>query len=217
VGVLGGRFEDGHAVDRRVHQSSYLSGGDARLPGCAVADSGDSSLLVGTEMPIATHSQTNLSTSSNTMGIMRAMKEDSGEKINPSERTEPSAKKWIRCDTSHCGNAAVGLLALRFYCVGHFISHCYEYLERCNCNPLRDADVVTSFSVDRFLQQCVAQTGELVRPIRGFDNLDRARLFDIFLWASDLIAKRNVFKEESASSAGARSYSAELSKKMGAD
>jgi hypothetical protein len=167
-------------------------------------------------MPIATHSQTNLSTSSNTMGIMRAMKEDSGEKINPSERTEPSARKWIRCDTPHCGNAAVGLLALRFYCIGHFISHCYEYLERCNCNPLRDADVVTSFSVDRFLQQCVAQTGELVRPIRGFDNLDRARLFDIFLWASDLIAKRNVFKEESASSVGIRSYSGELSKKMGA-
>ena len=111
----------------------------------------------------------------------------------------------------------MGLLALRFYCVGHFISHCYEYLERCNCNPLRDADVVTSFSVDRFLQQCVAQAGELVRPIRGFDNLDRARLFDIFLWASDLIAKRSVFKEESASSAGVGSYSAELSKKMGAD
>ena len=56
-----------------------------------------------------------------------------------------------------------------------------------------------------------------MRPIRGFDNLDRARLFDIFLWASDLIAKRSVFKEEGASSAGVRSDSAELSKKMGAD
>ena len=168
-------------------------------------------------MLIATLSQTNLSALSNTMGIMRAMKEDSGEKIKATEGTEPSASKWIRCDTPHCGNAAVGLLALRFYCIGHFISHCYEYLERCNCNPIHDADVVTSFSVDRFLQQCIAQAGELVRPIRGFDNLDRARLFDIFLWASDLIAKRSVFKEESTSSAGVRSYSAELSKKMGAD
>ena len=168
-------------------------------------------------MPIATHSQTRLSASSNTTGIMRAMREDSGEKIKATEGTEPSASKWIRCDTPHCGNAAVGLLALRFYCVGHFISHCYEYLERCHCNPIHDADVVTSFSVDRFLQQCVAQTAELVRPIRGFDNLDRARLFDIFLWASDLIAKRSVFKEEGASSAGVRSDSAELSKKMGAD
>src|SRR5580704_17527764 len=168
-------------------------------------------------MPIATHSQTNLLASSTTLGTIRAMKEDSDAKVTPKDGTELSARKWIRCDTPHCGNPAVGLLALRFFCIGHFISHCYEKLERSNPNPLNDADVVTSVSVDRFLQQCIAQTGELVRPIRGYDNLDRARLFDIFLWASELVAKRNVFKEESASSAGLRSYSAELSKKMGAD
>jgi hypothetical protein len=145
------------------------------------------------------------------------MKEDSEEKINLTEGTDLSARKWIRCDTPHCGNPAVGLLALKFYCVGHFISHCYEHLERCNCNPIQDANVVTSFSVDRFLQQCVAQASELVRPIRGFDNLDRARLFDIFLWASDLIAKRSVFKAESASSLENSFSSDELSKKMSAD
>jgi hypothetical protein len=89
---------------------------------------------------------------------------------------------------------------LRFYCVGHFISHCYESLERCNHNPINDPDVATSFAVDRFLQQCVDQAGELVRPVRGFDNLDHARLFDIFLWASDLVAKRSLFKPENAES-----------------
>jgi hypothetical protein len=145
------------------------------------------------------------------------MKEDFDEKVTPNEGTEVSARKWIRCDTPHCGNPAVGLLALRFYCVGHFISHCYEHLERCNCNPLKDADVVTSFSVDRFLQQCMNQAGELVRPIRGFDNLDRARLFDIFLWASDLVAKRSIFKAENAASSQSSSYSAERSRKVSAD
>ena len=168
-------------------------------------------------MPIATHSQTNLSASSTTLGTIRAMKEDSEEKITPNEGTEASARKWIRCDRPHCGNPAVGLLALRFYCIGHFISHCYEYLERCNCNPLKDADVVTSFSVDRFLQQCMNQAGELVRPIRGFDNLDRARLFDIFLWASDLVAKRSVFKAENIASLQSSSYFAERSRKVSAD
>jgi hypothetical protein len=168
-------------------------------------------------MPIATHSQMNFLASSTTLGTIRAMKEDSDEKVTANEETELSARKWIRCDTPHCGNPAVGLLALRFYCVGHFISHCYEYLERCNCNPLKDADVVTSFSVDRFLQQCMNQAGELVRPIRGFDNLDRARLFDIFLWASDLVAKRSVFKAESIASSQSGSYSADRSKKVSAD
>jgi hypothetical protein len=145
------------------------------------------------------------------------MKEDSEEQMNATEGTELSARKRIRCDTPHCGNPAVGLLALRFYCVGHFISQCYEHLERCNCNPIQDADVVTSFSVDRFLQQCVAQASELVRPIRGFDNLDRARLFDIFLWASDLIAKRSVFKAESVSESESSFSFDEFSKKMSAD
>jgi hypothetical protein len=168
-------------------------------------------------MPIVTHSQTNFFGSSILTGTTRAMKEDSEEKINLTEGTDLSARKWIRCDTPHCGNPAVGLLALKFYCVAHFISHCYEYLERCNCNPIQDADVVTTFSVDRFLQQCVAQAGELVRPIRGFDNLDRARLFDIFLWASDLVAKRSVFKAESVSNSESSFSFDELSKKMSAD
>ena len=168
-------------------------------------------------MPIATRSQTNFLGSSIFTGATTAMRDDSEEQIDPAKGTELLARKWIRCDTPHCGNSAVGLLALKFYCVRHFITHCYEHLERCNSNPLQDADVVSSFSVDRFLQQCVAQASELVRPIRGFDNLDRARLFDIFLWASDLVAKRSVFKAGSASSLES-SFSPEvLSKKMGAD
>jgi hypothetical protein len=124
----------------------------------------------------------------------RAMNEYSSDQRKTTEGIAPSANKWIRCDTLHCGSPAVGLLALRFFCLGHFIAQCYERLERCNSNPLNDADVVTSGSVDRFLQQVVCQTGELVRPSRGFDNLDRARLFDIFLWAADLVEKRSIFK-----------------------
>lgn len=150
------------------------------------------------------------------------MTEDSVEPVKSAEENDLSSRKWIRCDMAHCGNPAAGLLALRFYCVGHFISHCYEKLERCHSNPLQDPDVVASLAVDRFLQQCMTQAGELVRPMRGFDNLDRARLFDIFLWASDLVAKRSVFKIENASAADLRSDSSDLSsifqsRKAGAD
>jgi hypothetical protein len=213
MGMLSGSREDGVAADRRLHESSYVRSGAAWFCGCAAAFSGDTGLLIGMHMPFAMHSQTNFSALSNSMGTMKAMKEDFKAKTKPTEITELSAKKWIRCDTPQCGNPAVGLLAQRFYCVGHFISHCYEYLERCNCNPIHDADIFTSFSVDRFLQQCVAQAGELVRPIRGFDNLDRARLFDIFLWASDLVTKRSLFKTEIAPSTENRFDAAELARK----
>jgi hypothetical protein len=157
--------------------------------------------------------------------IISIMREHSGEtgpmdeeilgRGKSSEETDLN-KKWIRCDTPNCGNPAVGLLALRFYCIGHFISHCYEKLERCNPNPMHEPDVVDSVAVDRFLQQCVAQASELVRPIRGFDNLDRARLFDIFLWASDLVAKRCVFKASEAQHVETKLNAAELARKTGA-
>jgi hypothetical protein len=153
---------------------------------------------------------------------MRAMTDDSVEPVKSGEENYQSSKKWIRCDTPNCVNAAAGLLALRFFCISHFITHCYEKLERCNANPLQDSDVVTSVAIDRFLQQCVAQAGELVRPVRGFDNLDRARLFDIFLWASDLVARRSIFKIENSAAASGNPDSNEISsllesKKAGAN
>jgi len=144
--------------------------------------------------PQRTNESTHYPTENKSLEDSRAMNEYSPDQSKSTEGIAPSANKWIRCDTPHCGKPAVGLLALRFFCLGHFIAQCYERLGRCNSNPLNDADVVTSVSLNRFLQQVVAQTSELVRPSRGFDNLDRARLFDIFLWASDLVEKRSIFK-----------------------
>src|ERR1700752_2829736 len=81
LGVLGSCFEDGLTVDRRVHQSSHLSGGNAEFPGSVTTWGGDTDLLTGNKMPIATHSQMNFSASSSTtLGTIRAMKEDSDEK-----------------------------------------------------------------------------------------------------------------------------------------
>jgi hydrogenase/urease accessory protein HupE len=40
------------------------------------------------------------------------------------------------------------------------------------------------------LNSCAQQAAGLVHPMRGLDNLERARLFDILLWASELAAKR---------------------------
>ena len=83
-------------------------------------------------------------------------------------------------------------LDLHFLCVDHFITHSYERLNRLTPIPFagqKDADIE-----DRFLQQCSDQAANLLRPFRGLDNLDRARLFDILLWSSELLAKRQIFK-----------------------
>lgn len=114
--------------------------------------------------------------------------------------------KPIRCDVEHCGLPAVSSIELHFLCLPHFITHCSEQLSRLRPLRFQSADAAGSESEDRFLQECAEQAAELVCPLRGFDNLDRTRLFDIFLWAAEISAKRAMFKsngtEDSQESTG---------------
>jgi len=103
-----------------------------------------------------------------------------------------AARKPARCDTGNCGRPAMSSLELKHLCVDHFIARCYERLSVCSANRFADPDETASVSIDRFLHSCAQQAAGLVHPMRGLDNLERARLFDILLWASELAAKRGV-------------------------
>jgi hypothetical protein len=107
----------------------------------------------------------------------------------PQDRAS-TAHKPARCDTGNCGRPAMSSLELKHLCVDHFIARCYERLSLCSANRFADADEAASVSIDRFLNSCAQQAAGLVHPMRGLDNLERARLFDILLWASELAAKR---------------------------
>jgi hypothetical protein len=104
--------------------------------------------------------------------------------------------KPIRCDANHCGRPAMSTVELHFFCVDHFISYSYERLNRCRPIPFSDPDDRTTAANERFLQQCSDQAANLLRPLLGLDNLDRARLFDILLWASELVTARKVFRPD---------------------
>jgi hypothetical protein len=103
-------------------------------------------------------------------------------------------QKWIRCDADHCGRPAIGSLDCRYLCLDHFISLCYRRLDECSSSPSARRETISSDPVGQFLEECIDQSAALVPPLRGLDNLDRARLFDIFLWASELKAKRELLK-----------------------
>jgi hypothetical protein len=122
---------------------------------------------------------------------MGLMAESSFRQAGGDPEIEPAPRKPIRCDAEHCGLPAICSVDLRFFCVGHFISHCYDRLTACSAVPFRELDETTACAIDRFLQECSQQAAALVRPIRGIDNLERARLFDIFLWASEVASKRS--------------------------
>jgi hypothetical protein len=128
------------------------------------------------------------------------MAESSIRASEEKDQVTSARRKPIRCDVEHCGLPAVSSLTAspeaqpRSFCLPHFIAHCYNELNRCRPSQFPNPDSATFESENRFLEECAEQAAVLVCPLRGFDNLDRARLFDIFLWASELSAKRAVFK-----------------------
>jgi hypothetical protein len=129
------------------------------------------------------------------------MSEDFYGSADEKQNRLSAPQKPARCDVGNCGRPAMCSLELRRFCVDHFIVECYERLNRCNASPFADPDEASSVSLDRFLHSCAQQAASLVHPIRGLDNLERARLFDILLWSSELAAQRSVLRAEKASGA----------------
>jgi hypothetical protein len=129
-------------------------------------------------------------------GPMNSMNEDTQQfpdekQTSEGQQDRPSAaSKPARCDVGNCGRPAMSSLELKRFCVDHFIARCYERLNVCSANRFADPDEAASVCIDRFLHSCAQQAAGLVHPMRGLDNLERARLFDILLWASELAAKR---------------------------
>ena len=103
-------------------------------------------------------------------------------------------KKPMRCGARHCGRPAACLLELRFMCVDHFIAHCYARLEQCGGTPFGERDSDAAEADDRFIEECCKHAAVLAHADQGLDNLERARLFDILLWACEIAAKRGVFQ-----------------------
>ncbi len=144
------------------------------------------------------------------LGPMNLMNEETQQFPDEKQTSESQqdrsslAQTLARCDTGNCGRPAMTSLELKHLCVDHFIARCYERLNECNANRFADPDEAASVSIDRFLLSCAKQAAGLVHPMRGLDNLERARLFDILLWASELAAKRCVCPaKKTAQSSGA--------------
>lgn len=105
-----------------------------------------------------------------------------------SEGFTPS--KVIRCHHESCKAPSTVFVEGRLFCLTHFISYCYERLEDCHAGSLRRTDAANADAEVRFLREACERAANLVPPVRGLDNLERARLFDIFLWASELLSQR---------------------------
>jgi hypothetical protein len=92
-------------------------------------------------------------------------------------------RKIIRCDECASRQAAVCSVELRFFCVNHFADYCYRRLTECE-KALGDGR--RREPVRGFLRECATQAAKLLLIRSELQNVDRARLFDIMLWANEL-------------------------------
>jgi hypothetical protein len=92
-------------------------------------------------------------------------------------------RKIIRCDECASRQAAVCSVELRFFCMTHFADHCYHRLAE--CEQALDGGLEQE-SVRGFLRECATQSAKLLLVGKELQNADRARLFDILLWANEL-------------------------------
>lgn len=107
--------------------------------------------------------------------------------------TQSSAGKSIPCDTAECSQHAVCWIDFRFLCVGHLVSHCYDRLEECERaggTHRAASDEEKSPASSAFLGDCPAKIASLLITHTGLENIERARLLDILLWANELDRKR---------------------------
>ncbi len=91
------------------------------------------------------------------------------------------------CSAADCQRPAAATLAMRALCREHFVVACYKELEGAT-RRLHE----TSFSepsaeaLRQFLEECTRQVTDIAQSADDLDNLGRARLLDIVMWASEL-------------------------------
>ncbi len=92
-----------------------------------------------------------------------------------------------QCGVKGCDQAARAALDGEGLCQGHFISVCYTQLERYEeMQKEHRLSVSDGEMVRRFINQCSRQADEIEHTTKDLDNLDRARLLHIILWANEL-------------------------------
>ncbi len=92
------------------------------------------------------------------------------------------------CTVAACGKPGAASLGKRSFCTEHFISACYgridEFNHRLGERPFRDTNAE---AVRHFVAECTREAADLAHHKEYLDNLERARLLDIVLQASDLV------------------------------
>ena len=91
------------------------------------------------------------------------------------------------CCESACDSAAAVSLDQQALCLNHFLLRCYTKLEAVDPRGQKSREErVDLASMRAFIEECSHKALEVSLQRENLTNLERARLLDILLWASEL-------------------------------
>jgi hypothetical protein len=97
-----------------------------------------------------------------------------------------------KCSVDSCGDLAVTSFAQQDLCLHHFLSRCYENLDRFDVRGRgSELDHRRSATLKAFVEECSRRALEVSLQCQHLDNLQRGRLLDILLWAGELLPEIN--------------------------
>ncbi len=96
-----------------------------------------------------------------------------------------------KCSLYACPDPAVIWFAQQRLCVPHFLSRCYEDLNRFDVRAHgSEVDHSGSAGLKAFVEDCSRCALEVSLKCQHLDNLQRGRLLDILLWVRELLPQR---------------------------
>ena len=91
------------------------------------------------------------------------------------------------CCESACHSAAATSLDQQALCLNHFVLRCYSQLEAVDPRGRKSREQRVDLAAMRaFIEECSQKALEVCLQSENLSNLERARLLDILLWASEL-------------------------------
>lgn len=93
------------------------------------------------------------------------------------------------CSESGCAEAPIVSLGERSVCRAHYLAYCYGRLEAISQSVSVRNYAMTqeeAESANRFLQDCMRSAADFASSQQMPSNLERAQVYDVLLWASEL-------------------------------
>jgi hypothetical protein len=91
------------------------------------------------------------------------------------------------CGENSCGDTSIISLDQQDLCLNHFLLRCYEKLEGVDPRGRKTgAFAADPASLQAFIEECSRKALDVSIRCENLDNLQRARLLDIMLWAGEL-------------------------------